>query len=487
MLVDFTPTPAQANSRDTSERTSADKVAVENPGLRRVDSDSCSLSSVPSECVTMDVTSDHTYPKMPDELGDWFGVRSEHPANDICEKVGAENAVNDSCEKMGAENAANDSCEKMGSENAANDSCEKMGAENAVNDSCEKMGAENAANDSCEKMGTENAANNTCEKVGLEFLGNDRCEKPLSSCLDSSQAQSEFKVPANPPRMPSLDCGEQSDEEEKDFDLEAILKKMEVDEEKDTASTLQPRTMEQMDEEVKVDTELEQHSGNKNSIDKEKEEAAVKADPDTRESPSQKTQDHIRETKDEDASGGETDNAESEPVTDNHSGKENGDANAAEEHTDPEAEYQPKKKKRRTSRLTKKARRKSDTPSTAGQKRRPSKSNENGASPQGGPEKRKSRIHQFVQYVSEEEYHKTCGFKLKLGPREAFFECDCGKGASDQGSRRSKKKKKHVVKCTQCRASQHAECMNYDLEDPFRGPYKCPHCHYVSRLDLKIM
>ena len=39
------------------------------------------------------------------------------------------------------------------------------------------------------------------------------------------------------------------------------------------------------------------------------------------------------------------------------------------------------------------------------------------------------------------------------------------------------------AKCSGCSTWQHAYCVNYDLTDPFRGVYKCPHCHVntVSR------
>lgn len=57
------------------------------------------------------------------------------------------------------------------------------------------------------------------------------------------------------------------------------------------------------------------------------------------------------------------------------------------------------------------------------------------------------------------------------------FECLCG--ATSPGTHRGRKKK-HAVQCTVCRLWQHAECVNYNLQDPLRGEFKCPHCHVAS-------
>ena len=55
-----------------------------------------------------------------------------------------------------------------------------------------------------------------------------------------------------------------------------------------------------------------------------------------------------------------------------------------------------------------------------------------------------------------------------LNEEEFPVECKCG----DQtvGS-------KHIVVCEKCGLRQHAECVNFDLTDPYRGCYLCPHCH----------
>ena len=36
------------------------------------------------------------------------------------------------------------------------------------------------------------------------------------------------------------------------------------------------------------------------------------------------------------------------------------------------------------------------------------------------------------------------------------------------------------VQCSQCGTEQHAECVKYDVKDPYRGEYCCPHC-WVQR------
>lgn len=61
---------------------------------------------------------------------------------------------------------------------------------------------------------------------------------------------------------------------------------------------------------------------------------------------------------------------------------------------------------------------------------------------------------------------------------KADFECLCGSTGLDVF--RNKRKRKHTVQCTECRLLQHAECVNYDLKDEYRGEFKCPHCHVAS-------
>jgi len=54
------------------------------------------------------------------------------------------------------------------------------------------------------------------------------------------------------------------------------------------------------------------------------------------------------------------------------------------------------------------------------------------------------------------------------------LECQCGAHYSDPND------KLHVVECEHCQSHQHAACVNYDLADPLRGNYLCPHCRVVE-------
>jgi len=58
--------------------------------------------------------------------------------------------------------------------------------------------------------------------------------------------------------------------------------------------------------------------------------------------------------------------------------------------------------------------------------------------------------------------------------RSLELECQCGAHDSDPSD------KLHVVECQRCHSYQHAVCVNYDLTDPLRGDYLCPHCHIVE-------
>ena len=68
-------------------------------------------------------------------------------------------------------------------------------------------------------------------------------------------------------------------------------------------------------------------------------------------------------------------------------------------------------------------------------------------------------------------------FDTKVAQR-AYFECICG--GSEEGGPRAK----HRVKCGECSTEQHAECVRYDVTDPYRGEYFCPHC-WVTRAKVK--
>lgn len=69
-------------------------------------------------------------------------------------------------------------------------------------------------------------------------------------------------------------------------------------------------------------------------------------------------------------------------------------------------------------------------------------------------------------------------FTEKPEVHKSEFECLCG--ANDLHERRRGRKKKHPIQCVKCCLWQHAECVNYDLKDPYRGEFKCPHCHVAS-------
>ena len=52
-----------------------------------------------------------------------------------------------------------------------------------------------------------------------------------------------------------------------------------------------------------------------------------------------------------------------------------------------------------------------------------------------------------------------------------LLECSCGLRPGDRDP-----PNRHRVQCNTCGMLQHAECVGYDLADPARGPYQCPHC-----------
>ena len=56
------------------------------------------------------------------------------------------------------------------------------------------------------------------------------------------------------------------------------------------------------------------------------------------------------------------------------------------------------------------------------------------------------------------------------------FECTCG----ENESLANKNRRLRIVQCVMCRVWQHAKCLNYDLSDPHRGKYFCPHCHVIN-------
>ncbi|KAJ8314753.1 hypothetical protein KUTeg_006903 [Tegillarca granosa] len=84
----------------------------------------------------------------------------------------------------------------------------------------------------------------------------------------------------------------------------------------------------------------------------------------------------------------------------------------------------------------------------------------------------------FVELVDESNFTPKNMFDVRddVKPKE-FFECICGQ---TEDSPRRRKKSRHNVQCVKCGLYQHAECVNYDLNDPYRGEFKCPHCHVSS-------
>ncbi|KAG8225016.1 hypothetical protein J437_LFUL006027, partial [Ladona fulva] len=63
--------------------------------------------------------------------------------------------------------------------------------------------------------------------------------------------------------------------------------------------------------------------------------------------------------------------------------------------------------------------------------------------------------------------------------RKSLFECACGMlevEAGGIGYNENLSAELHQVQCNTCGMWQHARCVGYDLTDPFRGDYYCPHC-----------
>lgn len=157
---------------------------------------------------------------------------------------------------------------------------------------------------------------------------------------------------------------------------------------------------------------------------------------------------------------------------------------AEEMQLDASSEPLPRRKKQRSGSGRKKRKSKAksngrakEVKVTAGAKKQTSNNPDEESSPESGEpsEKKKAkRSSRYFEYILDDE-DITVPTPVSI-PRKQLFECVCGEGETSHNSR----KPKHVVMCTVCGTSQHAECMHYNLENPFRGPYKCPHCHYVS-------
>ena len=62
---------------------------------------------------------------------------------------------------------------------------------------------------------------------------------------------------------------------------------------------------------------------------------------------------------------------------------------------------------------------------------------------------------------------------------ERNFECVCGSSGLQKDTKWSNNLR-HQVQCVVCEVWSHAECLNYDFMDLYRGQYKCPQCHTKS-------
>ena len=54
--------------------------------------------------------------------------------------------------------------------------------------------------------------------------------------------------------------------------------------------------------------------------------------------------------------------------------------------------------------------------------------------------------------------------------QKSFFECLCGSSEAESCD------DKFRVQCIRCSLWQHADCVQFDVSDPYRGEYVCPHC-----------
>ncbi|CAH1800276.1 unnamed protein product [Owenia fusiformis] len=75
--------------------------------------------------------------------------------------------------------------------------------------------------------------------------------------------------------------------------------------------------------------------------------------------------------------------------------------------------------------------------------------------------------------VSMKQLKKNAGSWKEVVDETTRFECICGV----QGEGKDETLR---VQCVECGLWQHPECLNYDLKDPLRQPYKCPHCHIFA-------
>ncbi|CAL4169349.1 unnamed protein product, partial [Meganyctiphanes norvegica] len=62
------------------------------------------------------------------------------------------------------------------------------------------------------------------------------------------------------------------------------------------------------------------------------------------------------------------------------------------------------------------------------------------------------------------------GFLDTKVQQKSYFECLCGEAEAEISDPKLR------VQCTKCSLYQHAECVQYDVSNPYRGEYICPHC-----------
>ena len=60
--------------------------------------------------------------------------------------------------------------------------------------------------------------------------------------------------------------------------------------------------------------------------------------------------------------------------------------------------------------------------------------------------------------------------------RTQTFECICGEHVDLRQCRADP----NIVQCEKCTLWQHASCVNYPLDDAYRGRFLCPHCHVTN-------
>lgn len=75
----------------------------------------------------------------------------------------------------------------------------------------------------------------------------------------------------------------------------------------------------------------------------------------------------------------------------------------------------------------------------------------------------------FSEVIKKPKTWNGTFFNTKV-EQQTYFECICGSDLDAEDD------KKYRVQCSGCTQYQHAECVRYDVSDPLRGDYFCPHC-----------